>query len=55
MCSTSFHLFYPMSGSKFILILEAYQVFNRLDYAGINILMAGSTFGPLYYGMYCNF
>jgi len=48
MCSTSFHLFYPMSG-------KAYQVFNRLDYAGINILMAGSTFGPLYYGMYCNF
>lgn len=26
----------------------------RLDYAGINILIAGSSFPPLYYGMYCN-
>ena len=26
----------------------------RLDYAGVNILIAGSAFPPLYYGMYCN-
>lgn len=30
-------------------------MFNRMDYAGINILMAGSSFPPLYYGMYCSF
>ena len=35
--------------------LGAYQVFNRLDYAGINILIAGSSICPLYYGMYCDF
>lgn len=47
-CSATFHLFYPMSG-------KAYQVFSRLDYAGINILIVGSSFPALYYGMYCNF
>lgn len=47
-CSTMFHLFYPMSG-------KAYQLFSRLDYAGVNILIIGSSFPPFYYGMYCNF
>ena len=27
---------------------------NRFDYAGINLLISGSAFPPLYYGMYCN-
>lgn len=37
------------------LCLETYQLFSRLDYAGINILIAGSSFPALYYGMYCSF
>jgi predicted membrane channel-forming protein YqfA (hemolysin III family) len=40
---------------KNILILESYQIFSRLDYAGINVLISGSSFPALYYGMYCNF
>lgn len=35
------------------LFLEAYQAFIRLDYAGINILITGTSFPVLYYGMYC--
>lgn len=46
MCSTLFHLFYPMSS-------KSYTIFSRFDYAGISVLIAGSTFPPLYYGMYC--
>jgi len=53
LCSTMFHLFYPMSTSNFINYLESYKIFSRFDYAGISILIAGSTFPPLYYGMYC--
>lgn len=47
LCSAIFHLFYPMSGAS-------YKIFLRFDYAGINVLISGSTFPPLYYGMYCN-
>lgn len=53
LCSTLFHLFYPMSSSKHLTNLESYVIFSRFDYAGISILIAGSTFPPLYYGMYC--
>jgi predicted membrane channel-forming protein YqfA (hemolysin III family) len=34
---------------------EAYTITNRFDYAGVNILISGSTFPPFYYGMYCQF
>jgi adiponectin receptor len=45
-----------MSGSNYLNnIIDAYQVFSRLDYAGINILISGSSFPALYFGMYCNF
>ena len=37
----------------FVIILGAYQLFCRLDYAGINLLISGSAFPALYYGMYC--
>ena len=47
LCSTIFHLFYPMSG-------KYYMFFARFDYAGINILISGSTLPPLYYGLYCH-
>lgn len=33
--------------------LEMYTITNRFDYAGINLLISGSAFPPLYYGMYC--
>ena len=32
---------------------EIYTITNRFDYAGVNMLISGSTFPPLYYGMYC--
>ena len=47
LCSAIFHLFYPMSG-------KVNKIFSRFDYAGINILISGSAFPPIYYGMYCN-
>ena len=31
-----------------------YLITNRFDYAGINLLISGSTFPQFYYGMYCN-
>jgi predicted membrane channel-forming protein YqfA (hemolysin III family) len=34
---------------------NAYQVFSHFDYAGINILIVGSSFPVLYFSMYCNF
>lgn len=37
------------------LSIGVYQVFNRLDFAGINILISGSCFPPLYYAFYCSF
>lgn len=45
-CSAGFHLFFPMSSKVF-------KVSLSLDYAGINILFAGSMTPALYYGMYC--
>lgn len=45
-CSATFHLFYvhsPRTSSKLA----------RLDYAGISLLIAGSTLSPLYYNYYC--
>jgi adiponectin receptor len=42
-----------MSSSKDNIYLESYKIFSRFDYAGINVLIAGSTFPGLYYGMYC--
>lgn len=53
-CSATFHLFYPMSGSNYQYNVEVNKIFSRLDYAGINILISGSAFPPLYYGLYCN-
>lgn len=32
-----------------------YTITNRFDYAGVNLLISGSAFPPLYYGMYCQF
>lgn len=31
-----------------------YLITNRFDYAGVNLLISGSAFPQLYYGMYCN-
>lgn len=47
LCSAIFHLFFPMSG-------DYYMLFARFDYAGINILISGSTIPALYYGLYCH-
>ena len=47
LCSAIYHLFYPMSGKYF-------SLFRRFDYAGINILIAGSIIPALYYGLYCH-
>jgi adiponectin receptor len=44
--SATFHLFYSV-GVKFN------KVFLRLDYAGISLLISGSTFPPFVYGFYC--
>lgn len=46
LCSAVFHLFYCQSE-------RANQIFLRLDYAGISILITGSCFPPLVYGFYC--
>ena len=32
---------------------EIYTITNRFDYAGVCILISGSAFPPLYYGLYC--
>jgi len=45
-CSAIFHLFYAISH-------KAYSVLLRLDYAGVSILISGSTFPLSYYGFYC--
>jgi len=34
---------------------RAYNISIGLDYAGINIFIAGSVFPAFYYGMYCYF
>jgi len=36
-----------------LLNIETYTLTNRFDYAGINLLISGSSFPPLYYSMYC--
>jgi len=46
-CSTVFHLF-NCHGEKTSSIL------NRIDYAGIAILISGSCYPPYYYGFYCS-
>ena len=46
--SATFHLFCAHS-----LIVK--KVFNRLDYAGISILIVFSCYPPYYYYLYCNF
>ena len=47
LCSSSFHLFSAYS--------ENAQAFlSRLDYGGISLLIAGSTFPPVIYGFACN-
>ena len=45
-CSTSFHLL--SAHSK-----KLHDLLNRLDYAGISILIAGSCYPPYYYFFYC--
>jgi adiponectin receptor len=47
LCSSTFHLYsaYSQKLSNFL---------NRLDYAGISILIAGSCYPPYYYMFYCN-
>jgi adiponectin receptor len=32
---------------------RTYTITNRFDYAGVNLLISGSAFPPLYYGLYC--
>ena len=46
--SALFHLFYQMSAT-------ANRYLMRVDYAGISLLILGSTFPPFYYGFYCDF
>ena len=43
----------PYVSEYFSSYLEIYLITNRFDYAGISILISGSAFPPLYYGMYC--
>jgi adiponectin receptor len=45
-CSTIFHWF--SAHSK-----DLHEVLNRLDYAGISILIAGSCYPPYYYFFFC--
>ena len=45
-CSTCFHLL--SAHSK-----KWHDLLNRLDYAGISILIAGSCYPPYYYFFYC--
>lgn len=46
-CSAACHTYTAHS-------LEIYKLMVRLDYAGIAILIAGSTYPPVYYVFYCN-
>ena len=45
-CSASFHLFHPVNP-------KLYKIFLRLDYAGVSLLISGSTAPAFYYGFYC--
>jgi len=53
-CSAMFHLFYPMSSSNILFMIEAFTYFRRMDYAGVIILVTGSGISPIYYGLYCS-
>eukprot|EP00457_Paulinella_chromatophora_P004514 gb/GEZN01004526.1/.p1 GENE.gb/GEZN01004526.1/~~gb/GEZN01004526.1/.p1 ORF type:complete len:590 (-),score=43.54 gb/GEZN01004526.1/:182-1897(-) len=44
--SSSFHLFLAVSQ-------QAFSLFQTLDYAGIVLLIGGSTFPVIYYGFFC--
>jgi adiponectin receptor len=44
--SAIFHLCYVIS-------TRWSQVLIKFDYAGISLLISGSTFPPIYYGLYC--
>lgn len=46
-CSTMFHLF--SSHSQFV-----YQIFSKLDYSGIALLITGSSIPAYYFGFYCH-
>ena len=43
----------PYVQSYFQPYVGTYTITNRFDYAGVNLLISGSAFPPLYYGMYC--
>ena len=45
--SSSFHLFYVKD-------IKTNKYLQRMDYAGISILIAGSTTPGYFYGFYCN-
>ncbi len=45
-CSAVFHLFKDHSPG-------ASQYLSRLDYAGISLMITGSSMSPLYYSYYC--
>ena len=45
--SAIFHLFCALDQ-------EAHEFLNRMDYAGISILIAGSCYPPYFYFFYCN-
>ena len=45
--SALFHLFHCLSSSH-------HEFLNRMDYAGISILVAGSCYPPYYYFFYCS-
>ncbi len=45
-CSAIFHLFKDHSPG-------ASSYLSRLDYAGISLMIAGSSMSPLYYNYYC--
>ena len=47
LCSASFHLFNAHSE-------KVKKIMNRLDYAGISILINGSFFPAIYYVFYCH-
>lgn len=46
-CSAIFHLFHVHSPG-------ASQYLSRLDYAGISVMITGSSLSPLYYNYYCS-
>ena len=46
----------PSSFQKYLTFyVETFGLLLRFDFAGISLLIAGSTFSPFYYALYCNF